>query len=146
MGLYYLGFDYQGANTLDLVLDILFLALSRRRVVHLYTQVDARRLTESRPAHTQVSGPVTTSACLTKQVIHIWWFTLLGLKSPLGLGPSTGLYDPPSSLISRQWYDPAPPGQFIPNSHIPNTLRIWLLWDPFPPLFGKRTKATIYRT
>ena len=38
---------------LDLVLDLFFLALNRRRVVPLYTQVDARRLTESRPAHKQ---------------------------------------------------------------------------------------------
>ena len=51
--LYCLGFDYQGANTLDLVLDLLFLSLNRRWVVPLYTQVDARWLTESRPAHTQ---------------------------------------------------------------------------------------------
>ena len=28
LGLYCLGFDYQGANTLDLVLDLLFLALN----------------------------------------------------------------------------------------------------------------------
>ena len=54
LGLYCLGFDYQGANTLDLVLDLLFLALNRRWVVPLYTQVDAQRLTESRPAHTRV--------------------------------------------------------------------------------------------
>ena len=52
-GLYCLGFDYQGANMLDLVLDLLFLALTRRRVTPLYTQVDAWRLTESRPAHAQ---------------------------------------------------------------------------------------------
>ena len=53
LGLYYLGFDYQGANTLDLVLDLLFLALNRRWVVPLYTQVDTQWLTESWPAHTQ---------------------------------------------------------------------------------------------
>ena len=47
LGLYYLGFDYQGANTLDLVLDLLFLELTRLRVTPLYTQVDARRLTDS---------------------------------------------------------------------------------------------------
>src|SRR4051812_10795187 len=35
------------------VLDGLFLALSRQRVVPLYTRVDALRLTESRPAHKQ---------------------------------------------------------------------------------------------
>ena len=31
-----------------------FLSLNRRRVVPLYTQVGARRFTESRPAHTRV--------------------------------------------------------------------------------------------
>ena len=50
---YCLCLDYQGANTLDLAFDLLSLVLSRRRVVPLYTQVDAQRLTESRPAHTQ---------------------------------------------------------------------------------------------
>ena len=53
LGLYCLGFDYQGANTLDLVLDLLFLAQNLRRVIPLYTQVDAWRLTESQPAHTR---------------------------------------------------------------------------------------------
>ena len=52
LGLYCLGLDYQGANTLDLVIDLLFLALNHRPVIPLYTQVDARRLTECRPAHT----------------------------------------------------------------------------------------------
>ena len=43
--------DYQGANSLDLALDLMLLVLNRRRVVPLYTEVDAQRLTESRPAH-----------------------------------------------------------------------------------------------
>ena len=47
-----LGFDDQGAKYASLALDLLFLALSRRRVVPLYTWVDALRPTESRPAHT----------------------------------------------------------------------------------------------
>ena len=67
--------DYQGVNMLDLAFDLLFLALNRHRVIPLYTQVDARRFTESRLAHTQ-----------TIQVIHTWRFILLGLKSPLVLG------------------------------------------------------------
>ena len=46
-----LGFEDQGAKYASLALDLLFLALSRRRVVPLYTWVDARRLIESRPAH-----------------------------------------------------------------------------------------------
>ena len=45
--------NYQGANLLDLVLDLMLLALNRRWVVPLYTEVDAQRLTESRPAHKQ---------------------------------------------------------------------------------------------
>ena len=40
-------------DTLCLALDGLFLALSRQRVILLYTQVDALRLTESWPAHKQ---------------------------------------------------------------------------------------------
>ena len=40
-------------DTLCLALDELFSALSRRRVVPLYTRVDALRPTESRPAHRQ---------------------------------------------------------------------------------------------
>ena len=40
-------------DTLCLALDELFLALSRQRVVPLYTRVDALRPTESWPAHRQ---------------------------------------------------------------------------------------------
>ena len=40
-------------DTLCPVLDLLFLTLSRRRVVPLYTRVDALRPAESRPAHKQ---------------------------------------------------------------------------------------------
>ena len=57
LGLYCLGFNYEGENTLDVVIDLLFLALNRCRVIPLYTQVDARRLTESRPAHKQCVRP-----------------------------------------------------------------------------------------
>ena len=49
-----LGFDDQGANPLDLALELLLFSLNRRRVVPLYTQVDARRFTESRPTHKRV--------------------------------------------------------------------------------------------
>ena len=45
--------DEQGANPLDLVLDLMLLALNRRRIDPLYTEVDAQRLSESRPAHKQ---------------------------------------------------------------------------------------------
>ena len=37
----------------DLVLDLFFFALNRRRVTPLYTQDDAWQLTGSRPAHTR---------------------------------------------------------------------------------------------
>ena len=47
-----LGFNDQGEKYARLALDLLFLALSRRRVVPLYTRVNAWRPTESRPAHT----------------------------------------------------------------------------------------------
>src|SRR3954464_870088 len=43
-------------DTLCLALDELFLSLSRRRVVPLYTRVDALRLTESRPAYRQCTA------------------------------------------------------------------------------------------
>ena len=45
--------NYQGAESLDLALDLMFLALKRRRVISLYTEVDAQWLIESRPAHKQ---------------------------------------------------------------------------------------------
>ena len=45
--------DNQGADPLDLALVLMLLALNRRRVVPLYTEVDAQRLIESRPAHKQ---------------------------------------------------------------------------------------------
>ena len=82
-----LGFDDQGAKYASLALNLLFLALSRRRVVPLYTWVDALRPTESRPAHTNVSGSVTYLTCLTIQVVYTWQFILTGLKPPLGFGP-----------------------------------------------------------
>ena len=47
-----LGFDDQGVKYASLALDLLFLALSRRRIVLLYTRVNVLRPTESRPAHT----------------------------------------------------------------------------------------------
>ena len=78
-----LGFEDQGAKYASLALDLLFLALSRRRVVPLYTWVDAWWPTESRPAHNRVRlgdllhMPYSTS-------LHTWRFILMGLKPPLG--------------------------------------------------------------
>ena len=65
----FLGFDDQGANPLNLALYLLFLALSRRWVVPLYTWVDALRPIESRSAHTNMFGSVTYLTCLTLQVL-----------------------------------------------------------------------------
>ena len=45
--------DYQGANPLDLALDLMLLVLNRRRVIPLYTEVDTQWPTESRPVHKQ---------------------------------------------------------------------------------------------
>ena len=71
---------------LDLVLDLLFLAFTHRRVTPLYTQVDARRLTESRPAHTQrVRLGDKIKLSLTYK-LNIRRFMLVGLKSPPVLG------------------------------------------------------------
>ena len=43
--------DNQEAESLDLALELWFRTLNRRRVVPLYTDIDAQWLTESRPAH-----------------------------------------------------------------------------------------------
>ena len=76
-----------------------FLSLKRHRVVPLYREVDAQRLSESRPAHTNVTGSVSTKLALQYKLI-IWRLIPLGLKSPLGLGPSISLlHEPPSSCL-----------------------------------------------
>jgi hypothetical protein len=49
---------------LNLVLDWLFLELTPHRVSPLYTQVEARRLIESRPAHTTWPARFLTSHAL----------------------------------------------------------------------------------
>jgi len=72
---------------LDLAFDLLSLALNRRWVVPLYTQVDAHRLYRVPAGSYNVSGSVTKYTCLTIQVIPIWRFILMGFKPPLGLGP-----------------------------------------------------------
>ena len=101
---------------LTLALDCLLLALIHRQVVPLYTQADARRLIESRPAHKSVRLGLSTILALHYK-LFIWRFIPLGLKPPLGLGPSIGLlHDPPSSSLSLQWYDPALLGGWLPLS------------------------------
>ena len=61
---------------LDLVLDLLFLELTRRWVTPLYTQVDARRFTESRGRLIQVSGSVspflTYNTSYMKESVYIY--------------------------------------------------------------------------
>lgn len=54
---------------------------------------------------------------------------LYGFKSSLGLGPLT---EPPSSSIVLGFmnchrYNSAPPGRFIPNSYIPNSICTYAL-------------------
>ena len=94
----------------------MLLALNRRRVVPLYTEVNAQRLTESRPAHKQCPTRSLNYSCHTIQVTYIWRFITMGLKSPLGFGP---LIEPPSSTLVSGFkntcrYNPAPPGRVIP--------------------------------
>ena len=57
-------------DTLCLVLDELFLALSHQRVVPLYKEVDAQRLSESRPAHKSVRLGVSTILALHYKFYH----------------------------------------------------------------------------
>ena len=86
---------------LDLVLDLLFLSLTRRQVTPLYTQADARQLTESWTAHIQCVrlGDRTTLSLTYK--LNTWRFMPVGLKSPPSLGPSISLlHEPPSSISS----------------------------------------------
>ena len=108
-------------------LDLLFLALSRRRVVPLYTRVDALRPTESRSTHTNVSSSVTSLTCLTLQVLFIhgglylralsrlwaWAYKPYRKSSPCILF-GLPLVNPPLLI------DLAPPGRVIPGSYIPN--------------------------
>ena len=117
-----MGFDYQGANTLDLVLDVLFLALNRRRVIPLYTQVDAQLLTESRPAHTQrvrlsdyLYLPYNTSYILMtvytrgpQATFGSWSFSKPASRTAI-FNIFMGLV-----IMNRQWYDPPRRGRVIP--------------------------------
>ena len=83
--LYCLGFDYQGANTLDLLLDLLFLALTCRRVTPLYTQADARWLIECRPAHTQCVWLGDRTKLSLTYKLNIWCPWASSLLRVLGL-------------------------------------------------------------
>ena len=70
------------------LLDLLFLALSRHRVVPLYTWVDARRFTESRGRLINVSGSVSALSILQHKFTYQYRFMSTGLKPVLGHGPS----------------------------------------------------------
>ena len=63
--------DNQGANPLDLALDLMLLALNRHWFIPLYTEVDAQRLTESQPAHKQCSARSLTILALQYSHIHM---------------------------------------------------------------------------
>ena len=100
------------------------LSLNRRRVVPLYTWVDARRFTGSRGRLINVSGPVSTLSILQHKlhtnvglclqaVIRLW---ALGLhKAP----PSSSSWA--SSIIIHYGDNPASLGRFTPSSNIPNS-------------------------
>ena len=80
---------------LSLALDEIFLVLNRRRVVPLYREVDAQRLSEFRPAHNSVRlGLLSILALYYKFTLTAANAT--GLKPSPGLGPVT---DPPSSSL-----------------------------------------------
>ena len=100
-----------------------FLSLNLRRVVPLYTQVNAQRFTESRLAHKCVrlcfysflsyntSYTPYGGLCL-RALIRLW---ALGLhKAPQSLSLWA------SNIITHYGDNPASPGQFIPSSNIPN--------------------------
>ena len=118
-----MSFDYKGANTLDLVLDWLSLPLTRRRVSSLYTQVDTRRLTESRTAHTPWPAQFLTSHALQGK-------SSCGGSQAQVLGfHQACLHEPMSShlghpwtffILNRQRCNPDPPGRVTPRSYIPN--------------------------
>ena len=99
------------------------LFLNRRRVVPLYTWVDARRFTESRGRLINVSGSVSTLSILQhKLYINVG----LPLQALIRLW-ALGLHKAPSSLsswasnrITHYGDNPASPGRFMPNSNIPN--------------------------
>ena len=77
----------QGANPLDLALDLMLLALSRRWVVPLYTRVDALRLTESRPAHKQCPARSLTILALQYKLCTYGGLSLRALSRLWALGP-----------------------------------------------------------
>ena len=83
-----LGFDDQGANMLSLTLDLMFLALSRRQVVPLYTWVDACPFTESRGRLINVSGSVSALSILQHKFTYRYQFMSTSLEPALGPGPS----------------------------------------------------------
>ena len=72
-------------DTLCLALDELFLALSRWRVVPLYTRVDALWPTESRPAHKQCPTRRLVTSTLQYKLYHHGSLSLRASESPVGL-------------------------------------------------------------
>ena len=73
---------------LCLSLELLSVVLNRRRVVPLYTWVDARRFTESRGRLINVSGSVSALSILQHKFTYQYRFMSIGLKPVLGPGPS----------------------------------------------------------
>ena len=79
--------EYQGAKSLDLALDLMLLALNRRRVVPLYIEVDAQRLLESRPAHKQCPARSLSIRALQYKLHTYGGLSLRALNRLWALGP-----------------------------------------------------------
>ena len=110
------------------LLSCCLLSLNRHWVVHLYTQVDARRFTESRPAHKRVrlgfypflsynTSYISYGGLCLWALIRLW---ALGLRVDLLRKVPYSLTSWASMCINHYGYNPAPPGRFILSSNIPN--------------------------
>ena len=79
--------DYQGAKSLDLALDLMLLALNCRRVIPLYTEVDAQRLSESRSAHRQCPARSLSIPALQYKLHTYGGLSLRAINRLWALGP-----------------------------------------------------------
>ena len=85
--LYCLGFRRPGAKTHCLVIDLILLVLNCRRVVPLYREVDAPRLSESRPAYDNVRLGLLTILALHYKFCHNGGLSLRALSHLRVLSP-----------------------------------------------------------
>ena len=84
---YYLGFRSPGAKPLCLAIDLILLVLNRRRVVPLYREVDAQRLSESQPAYNSVRLGLLTILALHYKSCHNGGLSLRALSRLQVLSP-----------------------------------------------------------